>query len=99
VLNLHQKCQGIVEDYARAVLTHSRSYAQKTFFGPPIEALVMPFSMQKPSQKHQKLTSPGQRFRSPFFLCLTQNLKAVAMGMVTAITFFWPNKPNPAMGR
>jgi hypothetical protein len=58
VLNLHKKCQGIVED-ARAVLTHSRSYTQKTFFGPPSEALVMPFSIQKPSQKHQKLTSPG----------------------------------------
>jgi hypothetical protein len=25
-------------------------------------------------------------------------LKAVAMGMVSAITLFWPNKPNPAMG-
>jgi hypothetical protein len=26
-----------------------------------------------------------------------QNLKAVAMGMVTVIAFFWSNKPNPAM--
>jgi hypothetical protein len=33
---------------ARAVLTYSRSYTQKTFFGPPSEALVMPFSIQKP---------------------------------------------------
>jgi hypothetical protein len=53
-----KKCQGIVED-ARAVLTHARSYTQKTFFGPPSEALVTPFSIQKPSQKHQKLTSIG----------------------------------------
>jgi hypothetical protein len=36
------------------------SYTQKTFFGPPIEALVRPFSIQKkPSQKHQNLTSVG----------------------------------------
>jgi hypothetical protein len=39
VLSLCKKCQGIVED-ARAVLTHARSYTQKTFFGPPSEALV-----------------------------------------------------------
>jgi hypothetical protein len=26
-----------------------------------------------------------------------QSLKAVAMGMVTAITLFWSNKANPAM--
>jgi hypothetical protein len=26
-----------------------------------------------------------------------QNLKAVTMGMVTTITLFWSNKPNPAM--
>jgi hypothetical protein len=25
-----------------------------------------------------------------------QNLKAVAVGVVVAITFFWPNRPNPA---
>jgi hypothetical protein len=30
-------------------------------------------------------------------MCLTQNLKAVTMGMVTAIAFFWSNKPNPAI--
>jgi hypothetical protein len=53
--------------------------------------------MQTPSQKHQNLTPIGSRFRSPFFLCLIQNLKAVAMGVVAAITFFWPNRPNPAI--
>jgi hypothetical protein len=26
-----------------------------------------------------------------------QNLKAVTMGVVTAIALFWSNKPNPAM--
>jgi hypothetical protein len=26
-------------------------------------------------------------------------LKAVTMGMVTAITFFWSNKPNPAIAQ
>jgi hypothetical protein len=26
-----------------------------------------------------------------------QNLKAVEMGVVAAIAFFWPNRPNPAM--
>jgi hypothetical protein len=30
-------------------------------------------------KKHQNLTSIGSRFRSPFFLCLIQNFKAVAM--------------------
>jgi hypothetical protein len=34
----------------RAVLIHARSYTQKTLF----EALVTPFSIQKPSQKTQK---------------------------------------------
>ena len=29
-------------------------------------------------------------------MCLMQNLKAVAMGIVTATTICWPNKPNPA---
>jgi hypothetical protein len=28
-----------------------------------------------------------------------QNLKAVTMGVVTAIALFWSNKPNPAIGR
>jgi hypothetical protein len=28
-----------------------------------------------------------------------QNLKAVAMGVVSAIAFFWPNRPNPAKSR
>jgi hypothetical protein len=42
---------------ARAVLTYARSYTQKSFFVPPSEALVAPFSTQKPSQKHQNLTS------------------------------------------
>jgi hypothetical protein len=31
----------------------------KNVFWAPSEALVMPFSIQKPSQKHQKLTSIG----------------------------------------
>jgi hypothetical protein len=43
------------------------------------------------------LTSIGSRFRSPFFLCLIQNLKAVAMGVVAAIAFFWSHGPNPAI--
>ena len=44
----------------------SELHAKKRFFGPPSEAFVMPFSVQKPSQKHPKLTSIGKRFRSPF---------------------------------
>ena len=32
-------------------------------------------------------------------MCLIQNFKAVAMGMVTAIALFWSNKPNPAIYR
>jgi hypothetical protein len=86
-----KKYQGIAED-ARAVLTYARSYTQKSFFGPPSEALVAPSSIQKPSQKHQNLTSVGLRFRSSFFLCPIQNLKAVTMGMVTARALFWSNK-------
>jgi hypothetical protein len=82
---------------ARAVLTYARSYTQKSFFGPPSEALVTPPSIQKPSQKHQNLTSVGLRSRSPFFLCPIQNLKAVTMGMVTARVLSGSNKPNPAI--
>jgi hypothetical protein len=69
----------------------------KIDFGPPGEALVTPSSIQKLSQKHQNLTSVGLRFRSPFFLCPIQNLKAVAMGVVTARALFWSNKPDPAI--
>jgi hypothetical protein len=43
--------QGIVE-CSRAVSTYTRSYTQKTFFGPPSEALVTPFSTQKPVKNH-----------------------------------------------
>jgi hypothetical protein len=39
---------------------------------------------QKPNQKHKNLNSEGRRFRSPFFLCQTQNFKAVAMDVVAA---------------
>ena len=42
----------------------------------------------KPSQNVEKLTCAHERFKSPFFLWLTQILKAVTMTMVTAITFF-----------
>jgi hypothetical protein len=38
--------------------------------------------VQKPSQKIEKLTFSGRRFKSPFFLWLIQILKAVAMGVV-----------------
>jgi hypothetical protein len=36
----------------RAVSTYTRSYTQKAFFGPPSEALVTPFSTQKPVKNH-----------------------------------------------
>jgi hypothetical protein len=52
--------------------------------------------IQKLSQKHKNLTSEGRRFRSPFFLCLIQNLKAVTMGVVASIEFFWSIMANPA---
>jgi hypothetical protein len=51
----------------------------------------------KPSQNVEKLTCARGRFKSPFFLWLTQVLKAVTMVMVTAIAFFWSNMANPAM--
>ena len=47
VLNLHKMVQGIVK-WPREVLTYA-----------PAEALVTPFSIQKPSQKHENLTSVG----------------------------------------
>ena len=51
MLNLDKKVQGIAKG-PRAILIHARSYTQKTFFEPPSEALVTPFSMQKPIQKN-----------------------------------------------
>jgi hypothetical protein len=51
VLNLFKMLQGVME-CPRAVSTYTRSYAQKTFFGPPSEALMMPFSIQKPVKNH-----------------------------------------------
>ena len=35
--------------------------------------------------------------QEPILLCLMRNLKAVTMGMATAIVLFWPNRPNPAI--
>jgi hypothetical protein len=60
-------------------------------------ALLRHLPIQKPSQKRKNLTFIGRRFRSPFFLCLTQILKAVTTGVVAAIALFWSNKPNPAI--
>ena len=60
-------------------------HRKKNFFGPPSGAKVAPSFTRKPSQKHQDLTPIGWRSRSQFFLCLMQHLKAVAMGMATAI--------------
>jgi hypothetical protein len=34
-----------------------------------------------------------------FVFLIIQNLKVVAMGVVAAIAFFWPNRPNPAIKR
>jgi hypothetical protein len=53
--------------------------------------------MQKPSQtKIEKLTSVGRRFKSPFFLWLTQILKAVAMGVVAACGTFLARWAQPS---
>jgi hypothetical protein len=57
--------QGIVE-WPRAVSTYARSYTQKTFFGPPSEALVTPFSIQKPSQT-PKLNFSRLTIQEPIF--------------------------------
>jgi hypothetical protein len=52
--------QGIAK-IPRAVFTYRTPGAtrKKPFLGPPGEALVVPPSIQKPSQKHQKLTFIG----------------------------------------
>jgi hypothetical protein len=63
----------------------------------------MPFSIQKPSQKHQ-MNFCRLTIQEPIFLCPMQNLKAVfdtvAMGMATAIALFHspaaPRKKNGA---
>jgi hypothetical protein len=47
----------------------------------------------------KNLTSEGRRFRSPFFLCLMHNLKAVTTGVVASIEFFWSIMANPAISR
>jgi hypothetical protein len=54
VLNLQKQVQGIAKG-PRTVFTSTRSYAQKKFFEPPGEELVVPSS----SQKDQILTSIG----------------------------------------
>ena len=53
------------------------------FFAPPAPsgALLVPSSIQKPSQKHQKPSFYRQPTQEPIFLCLMLNLKAVAMGL------------------
>jgi hypothetical protein len=43
-----------------------------------------------------KLICAFGRFKNPFFLWLTQILKAVTMIMVTAVAFFWSFMRNPA---
>jgi hypothetical protein len=51
---------------------------------------------KKPSQKMYKLTFFGRRFKSPFFLWLTQILKAVAMGVVAACGTFLVRQAQPS---
>ena len=69
----------------------------KTFLIGSINRVWRHLSIQKPSQKHKNLTSEGRRFRSPFFLCLMQDLKAVTMGVVASIEYFWSNMANQAI--
>ena len=66
MLDLHKKVQGIAKG-SSAVLIHARSYTQKNVFGLPSEALVIPFSIQKLSQKHQKLNSCQLTIQEPIF--------------------------------
>jgi hypothetical protein len=64
-------------------------YPQNVFFGARAgcgDATSLYKNLVKNTKTY--LTSIGSRFRSPFFLCLIQNLKAVAMGLVAAIAFF-----------
>jgi inosine-uridine nucleoside N-ribohydrolase len=75
---------------AREVLAYARSYTKKTFLA---EAVVVPPSVQKPSPKTSKPNFCRLTIQEPI-----QNLKAMAMGVVTAIALFWPKNPNPAKG-
>jgi hypothetical protein len=76
------------------------SYSKKNFsdwFGSTINRVLRHLPTQKPSQKYHILTSEGRRFRSSFYLLLKQVFKAVLMGVVSSIVFFWSNTANPAM--
>jgi hypothetical protein len=87
-----------LKNYSRAVLNHARSHTQKKLLGLPSKAFVVPPSTQKPSQNTKtELLLSVKDSGTRFFVCLTQNLKAAAMVMATAIAPFWPNKANPAI--
>jgi hypothetical protein len=51
----------------------------------------------KSTKNAGKLTCVYGRSKDPFFLWLTQILKAVTMVVVTAIAFFWSFTRNPAI--
>jgi hypothetical protein len=57
--------------------------------------------MQKPTQKLGKRTFPAcdSEVRSQLFPRQVQFLKAGAMGVVLAVSFFWQCKAHPAMLR
>ena len=100
VLDLHQKGPGHRKRVQGSFNLRPKPYAHdKHFWAPQCACLVVSFPTvvyKNLVKKHQNLTSIGQRTRSPFFLCLMQNFKAVAMSMVTAIAFFWAKQAQPS---
>ena len=91
------KMPQLLPNFPRATFAQNKFFALRTCFGAQAGCGdVTSLAIQKPSQKHQSPASTiGSRFRSPLFLSLIQNLKAVAMGVVAAVTFFWPNIIGP----
>jgi hypothetical protein len=74
----------------------SKLFTQKFLIGRG-DVTFLHVAYTKHSQNIEKLTCVYGRFKNPFFLWLMQILKAVAMVMVTAITFFWSFMRNPAI--
>jgi hypothetical protein len=90
------KCSRWFRDVPDGFSHKIKRFTSKTCFGAQAGCGDVTSPCKNLVKIHQRLTSIGRRFRSPFFLCQMQNLKAVAMGVVAAIAF-WPHRPNPAI--
>jgi hypothetical protein len=80
--------QAITKCCTKRILTYARATRKKIFFGSLSTVSMVPLSTRY-TKTYSKTPKPDfyrLAIQGPIFLCLIQDLKAVVIGMVTAIT-------------